>query len=103
MLNKRKLGRLMLHSTQIAGQFVPPLLRAYIKQRLLDPPAFVLSPADRQLLIEHYADDIQKLAHRLSWDLSDWLGDNLSDLPVEPVENDILSFGSAEQSYRRAA
>ncbi len=73
MLSKRKLMRLALRSAGLAGYFVPHSVRTQIKHRVLEKPAFVLSTADRQMLVDHYADDIERLSKILSWDLSDWL------------------------------
>ncbi len=100
MLNKRRLGRLVLRSAHIASHLVPTTLREHLRSRVLDTPAFVLNAADRRLLTDQYAADIRQLERLLKWDLSDWLGENRSELPGE---NDIIPMGRTEHSYRRAA
>jgi hypothetical protein len=73
MIAKRKAGRWMLRSARVAGLLVPRSLKAALWQRTLGRPAFALGPDDQRWLIDHFADDINKTAQILSWDLSDWL------------------------------
>jgi hypothetical protein len=72
MLKKKRLGRGLCWVGRLAGVVAPGPFKAKC-QRYLDQPAYVLSPGDRQKLIEHFGDDIYQLSGLLSWDVSDWL------------------------------
>jgi hypothetical protein len=73
MLRKHKAGRWMLRAARVAGLLLPPSVKAAIRQKTIDRPAFILRDEDRRRLIVHFEADIRRLARQLNWDLSDWL------------------------------
>ncbi len=73
MLSKHRAGRAVLRLAALAKLFCPPNVAGALRRQFLEPPAFVLNAHDRQLLVEHFADDIRKLASLLGWDLNEWL------------------------------
>ena len=73
MLSQHRAGRAVLRLATIAKPFCPNNFAGALRRRFLEPPAFRLSAHDRRLLVEHFADDIRKLAGLLGWDLNEWL------------------------------
>ncbi|HEY2760011.1 MAG TPA: sulfotransferase [Pirellulales bacterium] len=73
LLRRWKLGRWCLRAARIAGLLCPSTVKTTLRRRLLDPPAFTLTTADRLMLIDHFGPDILELTRCLSLDLSGWL------------------------------
>ncbi len=72
MLRRKRAGRLLCHTARLVNRFAPARIRAVVERRL-EAPAFALSPTERRVLVEHFADDIVDLSRLLAWDLSTWL------------------------------
>jgi Sulfotransferase family len=59
---------------QRAAKMKPSPVRSFVKKLLVRPAgATTVNPRDRQFLLDHYRDDIQKLAVLLDRDLAAWL------------------------------
>jgi hypothetical protein len=72
MLRRKPAGRLLYHTARAASRVLPERLTAPLRQAY-QTPAYTLSAYERGVLVDHFADDVEKLSRLLSWDLSDWL------------------------------
>jgi hypothetical protein len=70
-LKKSRAGSLLLRAGLAASRLVPSTIRDRLRHTI-DSPAHTLEAADRRMLVEHYRDDIARLAEMLKWDLSHW-------------------------------